>query len=454
MNELVCSECDCRAFKGKPGARFCGTCGHSSDAHRSEAGDGSQFPASGAIATGVPKGKRLTRRQLITGILALVLMIALGMGATLMFSGGGSRSPMISKDQSHQKPSAPAGSPVTDLRSAAEKAMYGEVVSEARAMAQTVANGFLSLAPCGTDGACDVRVLKANLTLLLAQVRALKALRSVGIAGVRCRDAINQYDLAYTTMWGQEPSKRIAAYKVFLQKAPAVRSRCGFNPVSMLKTVPIGLSGASAHAKPAAVLLPDCGSSLYGGSPSPVTWDYGCTGSTDLAQMTWHDWGQSYAWGDGKSSSNDCNPDCARGAITEVTVRAIAWGISTCSNPSGRKALYYTRLFIGESNESIDSLRQRASAADSQSVMEMNCEVAAGDSDVASAESCGGGVYAGPSTSCAFASNVAKAWSNQGGGSVTVKAFSPVTRLDYAMVCIAGVTTVCRGGTNAVVFIR
>jgi hypothetical protein len=62
-------------------------------------------------------------------------------------------------------------------------------------------------------------------------------------------------------------------------------------------------------------------------------------------------------------------------------------------------------------------------------------------------------------TSCngnvsAFAINVESAYYQSGGGYSTVDVYSPVTGLDYIMSCVPGVPVVCRGGNNAVVYIR
>ena len=57
-------------------------------------------------------------------------------------------------------------------------------------------------------------------------------------------------------------------------------------------------------------------------------------------------------------------------------------------------------------------------------------------------------------TSCSFAEIVAQGWRNNGGGSVTFEAWSPVAQRFYLMHCTAGVPTVCRGGANAAVYIR
>jgi len=68
--------------------------------------------------------------------------------------------------------------------------------------------------------------------------------------------------------------------------------------------------------------------------------------------------------------------------------------------------------------------------------------------------SCGGNVSAGANTTCPLALNVAAEYLTQGGGTRTVDVYSPVTNQYYSMNCVAGVPTVCRGGNNAVVYIR
>jgi len=66
---------------------------------------------------------------------------------------------------------------------------------------------------------------------------------------------------------------------------------------------------------------------------------------------------------------------------------------------------------------------------------------------------CGGGVAAGPDTSCAFALNTAKEWVDTSGGAV-IQVYSPATEKTYKMKCSnnsAGTT--CKGGNGAVVYI-
>ena len=69
----------------------------------------------------------------------------------------------------------------------------------------------------------------------------------------------------------------------------------------------------------------------------------------------------------------------------------------------------------------------------------------------ANGESCGGGLFAGPNTSCPFAENVQNAYYQAGGsGTLAVQAYSPVTNLNYTMYCTpAGTGTTCSGGNNA-----
>jgi Flp pilus assembly protein TadG len=68
--------------------------------------------------------------------------------------------------------------------------------------------------------------------------------------------------------------------------------------------------------------------------------------------------------------------------------------------------------------------------------------------------SCGANVSAGSNTTCPFALNVAAEYLSQGGGTISIVVYSPVTGQNYTMNCVAGVPSVCRGGNNAVVFIR
>jgi Glucodextranase, domain B len=63
---------------------------------------------------------------------------------------------------------------------------------------------------------------------------------------------------------------------------------------------------------------------------------------------------------------------------------------------------------------------------------------------------CGGGVTAGPNTSCDFARNVVSAYEQTGGG--TVRVYSPVTHQTYSMSCTSSPPHVCTGANNASVY--
>ena len=69
--------------------------------------------------------------------------------------------------------------------------------------------------------------------------------------------------------------------------------------------------------------------------------------------------------------------------------------------------------------------------------------------------SCGGIVFVGPDTSCAFAENVKRAYSNLYSAASTppgtVSAASPVTGVTYEMRCTGESPVACRGGKNALV---
>lgn len=71
-------------------------------------------------------------------------------------------------------------------------------------------------------------------------------------------------------------------------------------------------------------------------------------------------------------------------------------------------------------------------------------------SGVAGRTSCGGGVWVGPSTSCAFAANVAAVYLDN--PSSSIEAYSSVTNQWYTMSCSSGSPHVCTGGNNASVY--
>jgi hypothetical protein len=62
---------------------------------------------------------------------------------------------------------------------------------------------------------------------------------------------------------------------------------------------------------------------------------------------------------------------------------------------------------------------------------------------------CGGGLFAGPATSCPFAENVQTAWENTPGESNTVTAYSPVTGRTYTESCAPSSTGIMCTGVGA-----
>jgi hypothetical protein len=70
----------------------------------------------------------------------------------------------------------------------------------------------------------------------------------------------------------------------------------------------------------------------------------------------------------------------------------------------------------------------------------------------AQGDDCGGGVRAGPNTSCPFALNVADEY-NSTGGATRIYVHSPTTGETYRMTCSEGSPNVCTGGNNASVYI-
>jgi hypothetical protein len=69
---------------------------------------------------------------------------------------------------------------------------------------------------------------------------------------------------------------------------------------------------------------------------------------------------------------------------------------------------------------------------------------------VSTSTDCGGGLIAGPNTSCLFAENVQIAYDDAPGLYATVQAYSPVTGETYAMSCApAGAGMTCSGANNA-----
>jgi hypothetical protein len=70
--------------------------------------------------------------------------------------------------------------------------------------------------------------------------------------------------------------------------------------------------------------------------------------------------------------------------------------------------------------------------------------------NVSGSTDCGGGIIAGPNTSCPFAQNVHEAWLGAPGDTNTLQVYSPVTNQTYTMNCApAGAGITCSGANNA-----
>jgi hypothetical protein len=92
--------------------------------------------------------------------------------------------------------------------------------------------------------------------------------------------------------------------------------------------------------------------------------------------------------------------------------------------------------------------RRRARAAQTGSSTAATAAVTT--NPYANGRSCGGGVYAGPNTSCDFAFNVRSAYLEAPGLTASVTAFSPATGQTYTMDCApSGSGTTCSGANDA-----
>jgi len=101
-----------------------------------------------------------------------------------------------------------------------------------------------------------------------------------------------------------------------------------------------------------------------------------------------------------------------------------------------------------------DDLAKAQASASSAATQKAAPQTAAPPAPAAKTTSCGGNLSVGPNTSCSFAANVEAEFYAAGGGTSTIEVYSPVTARYYTMKCVAGIPSVCRGGNNAVVYIR
>jgi hypothetical protein len=92
----------------------------------------------------------------------------------------------------------------------------------------------------------------------------------------------------------------------------------------------------------------------------------------------------------------------------------------------------------------------RRSAARRNQTSGQSSSAPAAAPSLARSTDCGGGLHAGPNTSCPFAANVRDAYNEAPGSRATVRVYSPVTDQTYTMTCSpAGNGVTCSGGNNA-----
>jgi len=101
-----------------------------------------------------------------------------------------------------------------------------------------------------------------------------------------------------------------------------------------------------------------------------------------------------------------------------------------------------------------DAAQAAATKAAADAAAQAAASKAAAAAAAATRTVCDGIVSASANTTCSFAFNVANTYLQNGGGSATFYVWSPITTRYYQMTCTPGVPTVCRGGNNAVVYIR
>ena len=170
--------------------------------------------------------------------------------------------------------------------------------------------------------------------------------------------------------------------------------------------------------------------------------------------------------------------DVSRRVVACVLALAFATGFAACGDSADEKRLQAEELAEareeGRQQAEDDARIERAEAAaaeakrdvnrikrerarDKRNANKQNTSGGSGASQpvVASggSSSCGDGLSVNATTSCPFARAVRESFENSGGASV-IEAYSPTTARSYTMTCSPGIPTVCRGGNNAVVYIR
>lgn len=143
-------------------------------------------------------------------------------------------------------------------------------------------------------------------------------------------------------------------------------------------------------------------------------------GSYVVNDITWSSWG-STAYGTGTSDIQGCVPNCAEGSETPYSTTVELSGVS------GGQFTQYSATRDGDTTSGATSEITGAGQVTGV-VPPVPAPTAPAGSAVGN---CGNGVTAGPNTSCAFAQNVASAYS--GPGSDTEVVYSPATGQSYTM---------------------
>lgn len=131
---------------------------------------------------------------------------------------------------------------------------------------------------------------------------------------------------------------------------------------------------------------------------------------------------------------------CGGGGDTTITSTAASTTTSTISEQdlqnARREGAQQAHL-----QAKLHHLRQQVNKASGDSTTTVQATTPppspSGTSTVGNAD-CGGELTTGPHTSCPFAQNVRRTYFAQGGGNITITAFSPVTGQSYTMTCVLG----------------
>lgn len=92
------------------------------------------------------------------------------------------------------------------------------------------------------------------------------------------------------------------------------------------------------------VLLPRCGNVIAGGEVAPLKWSSGClSGSINLDNLSWQNWGAATATATGVIHLNACDPYCLAGNVYDFPARLTVDKIERCASSLGPRR-YYLRF--------------------------------------------------------------------------------------------------------------